>query len=200
VAEILSSPGYQVNPPLSWVIERWLLHQLQRFLQALATLSHSGPLASLPGWVWWIIVGVSVVLLALIVAHLVVSVRGLMWEPRRPRERAVAQRPRSPEQVLHAAEAAAAAGEFVLALRLLYEAALRRLDRLQVLPYDPARTNWENLRAAALSRPGLRADLGALTATVDGCVYGGQPATPDLLAHSRDLVERLWRAEGASDG
>lgn len=200
--EILSSPGYEVNPPLSWVIERWLIEQLQRLLEALSLLSRTGPLAGLPQWAWWTIVGASVVLLALILAHLVVTVRGLMSEPRPGRRgaRPAAEPPRSPEQALREAEAAAAAGQFALALRRLYEAALRRLDRLDVLRYDPARTNWENLRAAGAGRPGLASMMAPLTAAVDDCVYGDAPATGELFDQCRSLVERIWRAEVATGG
>ena len=49
IDEILSSPGYEVNPPLSWVIQRWVFTQLQRLLDAMSRLSDTGPLSGLPG-------------------------------------------------------------------------------------------------------------------------------------------------------
>ena len=201
IDEILSSPGYEVNPPLSWLIERWIIQQLHRAVDAMSRLSQIGPLANLPQWAWWAIVGLSVVLLVLIIGHLVMSIRGLMQEPRRRRaEERAAGTPRTPEAALREAEAAAAAGQFALALRRLYEAALLRLDRLELLRYDPSRTNWENLRGATADHPGLRAALAPLTVAVDGCLYGDQPATRDLFDDCRELVRRLWRPGGASDG
>ncbi|MCD6361738.1 MAG: DUF4129 domain-containing protein [Armatimonadetes bacterium] len=199
IDEILSSPGYQVNPPLSWVVERWLLKQLRRLLDLMAGLSQTGPLAGLPQWAWWLIVGLSVVLLALIVAHLVMSIRGLIAEPRR-REGVGGDgglAARSPEQILREAEAAAGRGELRPALRLLYEAMLLQLDRLDILRYDPARTNWENLRAATRRQPGLRGAMTPLTTTVDACLYGPAAATEDVFAECRELVRRIWHGEVA---
>ena len=200
-AEILSSGGYQVNPPLGWRIERWLLELLQRILGSLALASHSGPLAGLPQWASWLVVGACVVALALIITHLLLTLRGLMVEPRRrrDRERLVAERPRTPQQALREAEQAAAAGQFALALRRLYEAAVLILDRRGLLPYDPTRTNWENLRAVAGQSPDTARVMTPLTRTVDGCVYGGIAATLEDWQRSRALVRQLERGASSSD-
>ena len=57
----------------------------------------------------------------------------------------------------------------------------------------------ENLRVATSARPGLRSTLTPLTAAVDGCLYGHQPATAEVFDECRALVGSIWRGEGAAD-
>ena len=200
-AEILSSGGYQVNPPLWWRVEKWLYDAIASILRLLGRVKWPwglGPLGEVSPTLAWVVVGVCIVLLALIIAHLALTLRGLMVERRRGvRRRTVVSRARGPQQALREAEQAAAAGQFALALRRLYEAALLILDRRGLLRYDAARTNWENLRAVAANSAEAAGLMSPLTGTVDGCVYGGAPATEDDWKRSRALVRQLWEG-GAS--
>ncbi len=197
IDEILSSPGYEVNPPLSWRIQHWLLEQLQRLLEGTGELVEAGPLAGMPAWVTWIVVGACLVALLLIAYHAVVTVGSLMAEPRAKREETVVVTGRTltPVQQLREAETAAAAGDWRRALRELYRAVLLRLDRVDVLVFDATRTNWENARAANMRSRGLRKPMTALAYTVDDCVYGPREPDKQTWQASRALVDVVWQAE-----
>lgn len=192
---ILSSRAYQVNPPIGYEIQRWLLEALARVLAWLSSLTTSGPLAGLPDYLKWVIVGICVLALLLILYHLAITLRLLLAGPsRRAKQQAwLTPRRSSPEQALRAAGEAAARGEFRLALRRLYEAVLLRLDHRGILVYAPWRTNWENLRA--LKSPRLRSMMAPLTRAVDDVFYGDRPATDEIYADCRERVSGLWQAE-----
>jgi hypothetical protein len=192
---ILSSRAYQVNPPIGYQIQRWLLEALARVLDWLSRLTTSGPLAGLPEYLLWVIRGVLLLALLLILYHLAITLRLLLAGPSRRAEQQAWLTPRrsSPEQALRAAREAAARGEFRLALRRLYEAVLLRLDHRGILVYAPWRTNWENLRA--LKSPRLRTTMEPLTRAVDDVFYGDRPATDEIYADCQQRVSQLWHAE-----
>ena len=201
ISEILSSPGYKVNPPLSWRLQQWLLEQFERLAGMIGNIAAHSPWAGLPDWVTPVIIGVCVVALALIVYHLLYMVRMLMVEPRRRARDGVITPPppRSPDRVMREAEKAAAAGHLQVALRKLYEAVLLRLDRQGALQHDPARTNWENLSAATASLPLLRKPMTGLALAVDDCVYGSVPATSATWEQCRELARAVWYVEASDD-
>lgn len=194
---ILAS-GYQLTEPPE-VRLRELIARILRWLRDLfGDVSEIAPLGGLPQWLQSVIAGVLVIVLLLIVAHIVVSFRRLLAE-RRSRadepEREVVRR--DPDAVLRSAEAALARGEHHLALRLLYLAVLLRLDRLGLLPHDPARTNWENARALH-AEGAVDSAMARLAGEVDACLYGGQDVTRQTWERARGWAETLWRAEDAS--
>ncbi len=201
ISEILSSPGYKVNPPLSWRVQQWILERLERLAAAIQRSAANSPLAGLPEWVTPVIIGACVVALALIVYHLLYTLRMLMVEPRRRvSDGVITTAPsRSPEQVMREAEKAAAAGNLQAALRRLYEAVLLRLDRRGALAHDPARTNWENLSAATERLPLLREPMTGLALAVDDCVYGSVPATSATWEQCRELARAVWSVEVSGD-
>ena len=192
---ILSSRAYQVNPPATWRVWQWILEQLGRFVQWLAGMIKTNPFGELPLYLWWTIIAVSLLALVLILYHIIMTFRILLGS--RPRQRGEAQwvgRKRvSPEEALREARAAAAKGDFGLAVRRLYEAALLRLDRRGLLGYVPSRTNWENLRG--LGSPPMRTIMAPLTRDVDGIFYGGREATAEAYADCQERVSALWDAE-----
>lgn len=196
--EILSS-GYQLEPPIRIQIEQWLIWLLRRIAKLLGNLSESGPLAGMPLWLWWVIFGVCVTLLVLIFAHIVITVRSVLRQEqiRSPRQRRLVRR-EDPASVLHAAESALEAGEYERAVRLLYRAALLRLDRAGLLSEDPTRTNWENLAAMPADAGAVTETLAALTRTVDDTVYGGRPVSRSTAEQCRAWLDELWAAERAS--
>ena len=201
ISEILSSPGYEVNPPLTWRVQQWILEQLERLAGAISRVAARTPLADMPEWATPVIIGACVVALGLIVYHLLYTVRMLMVEPRRRVRDGVITTapPRSPEQVMREAERAAAAGNLQAALRKLYEAVLLRLDRRGALAHDPARTNWENLSAATERLPLLRQPMTGLALAVDDCVYGSVPATAATWEQCRELARAVWSVEVSGD-
>ena len=201
ISEILSSPGYKVNPPLGWHVQQWLLEKLERLAEMLKGAAGSGLWGGLPDWLTTVIIGACVVTLALIVYHLLYTLRTLMIEPRRRvQSGTITTAPeRSPEQVMREAEKAAAAGDLQVALRKLYEAVLLRLDRRGALAHDPARTNWENLSAATARLAVLREPMTGLALAVDDCVYGSVPASPATWEQCRELARSVWFVEASDD-
>jgi len=174
-----------------------------RILRAIRDLfvevSEMGPLAGLPDWLKYLLMGVLVVALVVIVAHMVVSFRGLLAERRSRQEAPEVQFSRlDPREVLERAEDAFRRGEHDAAMRLLYLAVLLRLDRLGMLPHDPARTNWENLRALTTVGADAHDAMTRLTREVDACVYGGRHASERTWEQARGWADLLWRVEAAA--
>jgi len=195
--DILAS-GYQLTPPVRVQIEEWLAWLLRSIGRLLSGLSEAGPLAGLPLWATWVIAGVLIALLVLILAHIVVTVRRALVEPSVRRDAATRRRRReNPRALLAAAEEALRRSEYDRAVRLLYRAALVRLDRLGVLTHDAARTNWENLRALRSEEPAVRDAMAELARAVDDTVYGGAAASRSTAERCRASVNALWRAEAA---
>lgn len=193
--EILAS-GYRLESPPTVRIGDYLDELFDRLAHWLGSWSSSGPLAGLPMWATWTLFGVCVALLVLLLAHMISGVRSALSEPmhRHPRDEGE-QRREDPQAVLAAAEVALGGGEYEHAIRLLYRAALLRLDRLGLLGHDPARTNWENLAALRADDVELRASLAELTQVVDAAVYAGRPVTPEVAERCRARVREIWRAQ-----
>lgn len=90
------------------------------------------------------------------------------------------------------AEAAAAEGRYLEALRQTYAAMLLMLDEARLLAYDPARTNREVLRALrATEHAPVREVLTPVTWTVDERLYGGRLATAADYERARAACTRL---------
>lgn len=195
--EILAS-GYQLKAPLQVRLQEWLMRGLRWLSERLGSLSEAGPLADLPLWMNWVIFGVCMVLLGLLLAHMALTLRGVLAEGRtgdgERRERAQTTNPRS---LMDAAEEAFRRGEHDAAVRLLYRAVLLRLDRLGLLNHDPARTNWENVLALHSSADELRDAMTGLARVMDDCVYGGGRASAQTWERARDWADILWRVEAA---
>ena len=196
--QILAS-GYRLEPPATVRIGDYLDWLLDRLARWLDSWSQTGPLAGLPVWASWVLFGLCVALLVLLLAHMISGVRSALSEPAHGRRGAGdARRREDPQAVLAAAEAALARGDYDAAVRLLYRAALLRLDRLGLLHHDPARTNWENLAALRAPDPDLRADLTELTGAVDAAIYAGRPVTHTTAERCHTRVRELWRAQAVS--
>lgn len=195
--DILRS-GYRLTEPPEARLRELLARLLRLLRELLSGLSEAGPLAGLPPWMTFLLTGVLAVLMALIIAHIVVGLRGLLVERRGRGETPPAAPERlDPLSVLERAEDAFRRGEHETALRLLYQAVLLRLDRRGLLVHDPARTNWENLRALAAARAEAREAMAGLTREVDACTYGGRRASVRTWEQSRAWADLLWREEAA---
>lgn len=195
LSAILSSRAYQVNPPPTWRFQQWILEHLGRFLDWLGRIATADPFGDLPLYLWWTIVAGCLLALALILYHIFITFRILLaGTPRRPRDvQWVSRKHVSPEEALREARDAAAEGDFELAVRRLYEAALLRLDRRGLLGYVPSRTNWENLRG--LRSAPVRTIMAPLTRVADSVFYGGREATAEVYADCQERVRTLWDAE-----
>lgn len=196
--EILRS-GYQLTEPPEARLREWLARILQAIRDFFGEAAAISPFAGLPEWLRYVIMGVLVIALAIVLTHMIVSLRALLSE-RRARERAPEPdfARLDPREVLLRAEDAFRRNEPDVAMRLLYLAVLLRLDRLGLLPHDPARTNWENLRALETTGEDVRDAMVHLTREVDASVYGGRHPSTDTWEQARDWAELLWRAEAGA--
>jgi len=196
--EILSS-GYQLTEPPEAVLRDLVLRLLRMLRDFVGGVAQVNPLGGIPGWARPLLTGALIVLLGLIVAHLVHSLRGLMRESGGRPERPERKRERlDPRTVRAQAEDAVRRGDYEKAVRLLYVAVLLRLDRIGLLTDDPARTNWENLDAFTAADVPSRDAMRQLTRAVDACVYGGRPASEQTWRRTREWAEQLWKAGEAS--
>jgi hypothetical protein len=192
--DILSS-GYQLSEPPEAELRELLLRLLRGLRDLLGGAAELSPLGGIPGWARPLLTGALIVVLGLIVAHLVYSLRGLMREqrsrPDRPERKLLRLDPRA---VRARAEDAVRSGDYDEAVRLLYLAVLLRLDRIGLLTHDPARTNWENLDAFTRADVPARDAMRQLTLAVDACVYGGRSASEQTWERTRGWADLLWRA------
>ncbi|MHB8995844.1 MAG: DUF4129 domain-containing protein [Armatimonadota bacterium] len=99
-----------------------------------------------------------------------------------------------PAALLKEADAAAATGDFEQALRHLYLALIRNLDRHNLLRYDRSRTNYEYLREVR-GQETVAEPLAALTAQAEAVWYGEQPVEAAYYAHCRALALAAWQGE-----
>lgn len=132
---------------------------------------------------------------ALLVALLVITaivgrtlLRGLVVERRAPA--AAGEDPPTSQEALARASDEAALGDFRTAMRMLYLAALLRLDERDLLRYDRALTNREHLERLH-DRPALRAQLAPVVETFDRVWYGDLPLDAAAFAEYRARVEAL---------
>jgi len=194
LARILADPRYQ-QAPLTWW-QRLLGRLLERLLQWLDGLgsNFSALYAAWPA-LYWAIVGLLGLVLVALLYHLGVTI-GNAFVERKPRQAAPSQAPAPDPEALRArAQELAAAGNWPEAFRVLYEALLRRLDRRDLLRWDPSRTNWETV-AALQGRPELADIMKELAPRLDGVLYASLPLSSEEFAHCRELVERAWNEGG----
>ncbi|HCU37206.1 MAG TPA: hypothetical protein DGT21_17740 [Armatimonadetes bacterium] len=177
--QILAQPKYvqeedlQVDPawarPLETIL-RILARLFSRFTTASNALFASSPV------VFWAIVGVLVITLIGIIAHIIwVVTRGLK-DGSRPRGETATVLPRqSPAQLAAMAAEAAAAGDFNRAIVLLYLAAVTHLDRQGLIVYNRSDTNSQILRRLSGARE-LAELMAPLAGTVDAISYSSYRA------------------------
>jgi len=196
--QILAS-GYQLTEPLQARLWEFILRILRAIRSFFSGVAEIGPLAGLPDWLRYVLMGVLIVALALISAHIVAGLRSLLTERQSRRSSDEPDLRRAdPDELLQRADGAFRQGRHDVAVRLLYLAVLLRLDRLGLLPHDPARTNWENLYALGETAEETREAMTRLTREVDGWVYGGRDISAESWRLARRWAEMLWRAEVAA--
>jgi hypothetical protein len=129
---------------LRWIIQpfRWLFESLD----------------GLPDPVRWLIVILAVLLCAALIAHIIYSFVSAVRGPaaRRPGTYQSSARVTDPAELEQAAERAGARGDYIGAVRLLFRAALRRIELAEKRSFQPGFTNRELLRryqSSALSEP-----------------------------------------------
>lgn len=194
LARILADPKYR-QPQPSW-LQRLVARILQDLLRWLDQLGggFSALHAAWPALYWAIVILFLFVLVALLY-HIAVTI-GNAFAERKPRQAPVSHAAAPDPEALRArAWELADAGKLTEALRVLYEALLRRLDRRNLLRFDASRTNWETARALQ-DRPALALIMEELARRLDGALYGSLPVAPEDFARCRELAERVWGEEG----
>lgn len=169
----------------------WYNEHLARYFERLHDVSP---------FLYWTIVAVAVAAVALLLYHVILTLKGAFGtlpKARGARPSAAGESFQTdPAALLAEADAAAAGGDFEQALRHLYLALIRNLDRHGLLRYDRSRTNYEYLREvralAAVAGP-----LATLTAQVEAVWYGEQPAQLAYYQRCRDLALAAWQGEAA---
>ena len=175
---------------------------LNRLAQVLARLFEPlGALQETNRTVFYVlVVGLTLLLLA-VVAHIVLTIRAGLRATRQVRPGESRRRQpgeTDPQRLRRRAGQLAAAGDFLGALRTVYIALIRHLDRAELLRYDPTRTNWE-YAAQVRHLPEATAILRPFGALLDRTCYGGEPATEaDYQAGVQWLEEALRLGEVAS--
>ena len=96
-------------------------------------------------------------------------------------------------EALERAQDASAGQDYRLALRMLYLAALLKLDEVGALRYDRALTNREYVREVML-QPALAQCLRPVVETFDDVWYGYRPVTPEGYGAFESNVRTLLRA------
>lgn len=178
----LSKAIYNNDPTLLEQVVNWLKDLWQRLQDATGSL---GPVAT-P----LIVVGALVVILAISFA---------IAGPVRRRRRSATTRSntvlagdaRTATRIRAAADAAAAAGDFSLAVLERFRAIVRSLDERAVLTDRPGRTAHEAATAAARAFPAHSAALRAAASTFDAVCYGQHNATEADHEAARRLDQQL---------
>ncbi len=193
LAAILAQPAYQQTTP-SWLRElierlnRWLAQFFGGWLSPrVYDLGEASPV------LYWVVVGLLIVLLAILLAHIGWTL-GSAFEPRRRRPMVSVALPLpDPDELRARAAALAAEGRYREAVPMLYLALLRNLDRGGVLRFDPTRTNWELARLAGTSGP-VRAELEGFARRLDALLYGAGVAARADYEACDEMATRAWGA------
>lgn len=177
--EILAQPRYrqeediQVDPAWARPFEtliRILARLFSRFTTASNALFANSPV------VFWAIVGLLLITLLGIIAHIIWVVTRSLKTGNRPRGETTKVLPRqSPAQLAEMAAEAAAGGDFNRAVVLLYLAAVTHLDRQGLIVYNRSDTNSQILRRISGVRE-LAELMAPLAVTVDAISYSSYRA------------------------
>lgn len=195
---ILSRPEYQWpdQPENDWRLQ--LLRRLYQWWHEQVTprISHLyeySPVA------YWLLVAVLMAACVLLIYHIYISLRSAFGPGGRGRagQRGTVEPvvEGSPEALLAEADEAAAQRHYRRALRCLYLAVIRHLERRRLLRYDPSRSNGEYLRDLR-PHPRLQALLRSVTDLVDAVWYGGQRAGAEEYERCRQWALSAWQEGG----
>jgi hypothetical protein len=169
-AEVVSRSYYELGDasrndgePLWWTILRWLLKPFIWLFQSME---------GWPDFVRWVIVIVCFLLLLALLAHIiytfVLAIRGPA--ARRRQSYVLAQTAVDTDELLRDAERAGRAGDYIGAIRLLFRAALSRIEAVEKKKLRPGATNRELLRRYK-STP-IFGSLQQFVETIDNKWYG----------------------------
>lgn len=180
VADELAEPKYRLGAPWWTRLIEWLEQAWVRIVEWMTTASDyvGGPL------IMAILVG-AVVLAVTALATFNLGKRRARRVDERIRREHEAARGLDPVALEQAAESAQARGDHAEALRLLFRAALIRMDRLGVIDLLPGTTS--GTVASSLNS----AEFDRVAARFDSVVYGGKPASADDVTLVRQMTRSL---------
>lgn len=163
----------------------WLLRPMNWLVNKLTQIAgERSPVAV------WMVVGLLVALLLLVIFHIYyLSARAFGSDRPRRVGQAAGIFPLQARDLLDQARAAAAAGQFREAVRLIYQAALRLLDQAGVIRYDASLTNWDYAHQLAPREP-LGPIFAQLTSIADRAMYSDAPVSQEHYRQSDELLAR----------
>lgn len=184
VADELAEPKYRLGAPwwtrlIEWIEQAWV-----RIVEWMTAASDhvGGPV------IMAILVGGMVIAVAVLATVNLGKRRARRVDERIRREHEAA-RGLDPVSLEQAAESAEARGDHAEALRLLFRAALIRMDRLGLIDLRPGTTS--GTVASSLNSP----EFDRVAARFDSVVYGGKPASADDTTMVRQMTRSFL--EGA---
>ncbi|MCD6350741.1 MAG: DUF4129 domain-containing protein, partial [Armatimonadetes bacterium] len=167
-------------------ILRWVFKPIKWIIDKLSQLGGKGNPTSR-----WLVTALLIVAAILILLHVYYTAAGAFGRRGRRRARAVSGGTAAdPAVLLRQAQAAASEGDYRQALSLLYASVLLRLDRVGLLDYHPAITNWSYVESLSAPQE-IRGRFRELTALADRALYAEVPVTAEHFARSLQLAEGL---------
>jgi hypothetical protein len=187
--EVVSRPYYDLEGATQRDTSPIFLELLRTILKPFEWLYHS--MEGVPDFVRWIIVVLAFLLLVALVAHIIYSFVSAIRGPvaRRGRAYTTAQVELDPSALEQEAERAGKGGDYIGAIRLLFRAALRRIEVAEKRKLRPGFTNRELLRRYQ-STP-LFASLERFVETIDQKWYGGGTCVEEDLVTCRGEHARI---------
>ena len=180
LAEILAGPEYQWSeeaPPSP--LEEWIARQFARFMNWLfETLE--GRITSSGLRIWQLVlIGLGALALAFVLGYLGRNLRKMAAAEAGLGSDDHFEENLSPSAALSKAQAMSSNGDFRMAVRYLYLAALLQLEERGLLRYDRSKTNREYLgdiqRRTTLQTPALLDSFAGVVEVFDRVWYGYQP-------------------------
>lgn len=206
-------PVMQLRQDLRVILDRpeynqgdgsWLYTYLYRLWHAFQTWyeehvsRHVERLHDVSPVIYWTIVAVVAGAIIILLYHIILTIRSAFGTTPSRRQAANGSSGEAletePGALLKEADAAAAGGDFEQALRHLYLALIRNLDRHDLVRYDRSRTNYEYLREVR-GQQDVAGPLAALTAQAEAVWYGEQPVELSYYRQCRDLALAAWQGE-----
>lgn len=182
LVEELARPEYSTQPSLLERLANWFLH-----------LFDGAPSVSLPPWYVFVLLLGAVALLVLVARWVTGPVR-LRRRAARSSVVTATDDTRTAAQLREAADAAAARGDWALAVAERFRAVVRALEERTVLDVRAGRTAQEAATDAGARLPQHAGGLTRAATVFDGLVYGHHTAGPSDDAALRALDAQLAAA------
>ena len=201
LAAILAQPAYheaestsEAQPKKTWwqLFIDWLAGLFEKLFGGLYSVAVNVP------WIGQLIVWATLALLAVAVLFVATRLARYLMQTRRARRDDdtgdLLDQPVPADELAHAAHAAAARGDYALAISLLFRAALRRLDAGGIIDYDAARTAGEYRRAVRRACAPAAPPFDSLAQTFTLATYAERPVGATDWTAAGDAYDRFGPA------